>query len=95
MAKFYKHQPGTSNMHTRRKFTFNHKETALIDTALENLEDVFRKGKNTEYLKQTQKVRMSLIHQEQEHFNKERGYPKGAGYKIDFNGKPYRNRRKR
>lgn len=93
MAKFYKREPGTSDMHKRRKFTFNHKETALIDTALENLEDVFRKGKDTKYLAETQRVRHSLIRQEQEHWNKEHGYPKGAGYKVDFKGKPYRRKK--
>ena len=95
MGKFYKREPGTSDMHKRRKFTLNHSDTAIIDTALENLEDLFRKGKETEALKQTQKTRMSLIRQEQEHWNKENGYPKGSGYKIDFKGKPYRSRRKR
>lgn len=66
-----------SNMHLRRKFTFNHKETAIIDVALEEFESLFRKDKNNKTAKEVAKVRKSLIHQEQAHWNKENGYPKG------------------
>lgn len=95
MGKFYKRESGTSDMHKRRKFTLNHSDTSIIDTALENLEDLFRKGGESKALKQTQKTRMSIIRQEQEHWNKERGYPKGFGYKVDASGKRYRGRKKK
>ena len=66
-----------SNMHYRWKFTFNHKETSIIDTALEDFENLFKKEKDYKTAKEVAKVRKSLIHQEQAHWNKENGYPKG------------------
>lgn len=95
MGKYYTKQPGHSDMHKRRKFTLNHTDTAIIDTALENLAELFKKNKDFEYQKKAEKTRMSLIHQEQEHWNKEHGYPKGFGYKVDINGKKYRGRKRK
>ena len=59
-----------SDMHKRRKFTFNHNETSIIDTALEEFESLFRKSKDNKTAKQVAEVRKSLIHQEQAHWNK-------------------------
>lgn len=68
---------GFSNMHKRRKYNFNHNETATIEVALENLEELFIKNKNYKEANSIKKVRKSLIHQEQAHWNYENGYPKG------------------
>ncbi len=47
-------------MHYRRNYKFNHTETALIEVALENLQECFEKGKDTEYVNKVKRLRKSF-----------------------------------
>ncbi len=49
-----------SDMHYRRNYKFNHTETALIEVALENLQECFEKGKDTEYVNKVKRLRKSF-----------------------------------